>query len=37
MQSISVFPDGVKFVDFSRIREVCHVMHVFFGPSLSKV
>ena len=44
MQSISVFLDIGKFVDFlwktanvSRTQGVCHVIHVFFGSSLGKV
>ena len=44
MQSISVFPDIVKFADFwwknvdvSRTQVVCHVIYVFFGSSLGKV
>ena len=44
MQSISVFFDIGKFVEFrrktadvSRTQGVCHVIHVLFGSSLSKV
>ena len=44
MQSISVFLDITKFDDFrskngdvSRIQEVCHVFHEYFGSSLGKV
>ena len=41
MQSLSVFLDIAKFVDFgwlnanvSRTQGVCHVIYVFFGSSL---
>ena len=44
MQSISVFLDRVKFVDFrcknadvSRTQGVCHVNNTCFGFSLGKV
>ena len=44
MQSISVFLEMARFADFwiknadvSRIQEVCHVIHIFFGSSLCKV
>ena len=44
MQSISVFLDIEKFVDFwwknvdvSRFQGACHVIHVFFGSSLGKI
>ena len=44
MQSIHVFLDKAKFVDFrrkiadvSRSQGVCHVIHIFFGSSLGKV
>ena len=44
MQSISVFLDIAKFVDFWRknadvsgMQEVCHVILTFFGSSLRKV
>ena len=43
MQSISVFLDIGKLADFqwknpdaSRPHEVCHVIHIYFGSSLSK-
>ena len=44
MQSIFVFLDIAKFADFwyknadvSRTQGMCHVIYVFFGPSLVKV
>ena len=39
MQSMSIFIDDfrLKNADVSRIQEVCHVIHVFFGSSLGKV
>ena len=44
MQAISVFLDITKFpgfrlknADVSRTKEVCHVIHIFFGSSLGKV
>ena len=44
MQSIPVFFDITKFADFwgknadvSRTQRVCHVIHILFGSSLSKV
>ena len=43
MKFISVFVNIAKFADFwrknddvSRTQEVCHVIHIFFGPSLGK-
>ena len=44
MQSIPVYPDILKTVDFwrkntdiSRTQGVCHVIYVFLGSSLGKV
>ena len=44
MQSVSVFPDIAKVADLwrkitdvSRTQGVCHVIYIFFGPSLGKV
>ena len=44
MQSVYVFLDIAKFADFrwknadvNRIQGVCHVIHIFFGPTLGKV
>ena len=44
MQSIFVFSDIAKFVDFllkntdvSITHWVCHVIHIYFGSSLGKV
>ena len=44
MESISVFLDIAKFVDFwlknadvGRTQGLCHVIHIFFGASLVKV
>ena len=44
MKPISVFLDIAIFADFqrkkadvSRTQGVCHVTHIFFGPSLGKV
>ena len=44
MQSISVFLDIVKFADLwlkdavvSRTQELCHVIHIFSGPSFGVV
>ena len=44
MQSILVFPDIQKIVDFqrrdtdvSRTQVMCHVIYIFFGSSIGKV
>ena len=44
MQSISIFIDIAKFADFrskkadvNRTKGVCHVIYIFFRPSLGKV
>ena len=44
MESISVFSNMAKFdyfpwknADVSTTQEVCHVTHIFLGPSLGKV
>ena len=44
MQSMPVFPDILKIIDFwcknacvSRTQEVCHVIYAFFGSSLGKL
>ena len=44
MYQIAVVLDIAKFVDFqwknddfSRTQGVCHMIHIFFGPSLGKI
>ena len=34
---LSVFSDIAKFADVRRTQGLCHVIHIFFGPSLGKV